>query len=88
MAWVKAFRIIPEFRILRVTFHRVSLKMLNLADFNSFSDLTKLTVKILMRRLITSSGLPLFANVCPNLPERFRIVVGEPLHVCDVYHFM
>ena len=28
--------------------------------------LTKQTVKILMRRLIT--GFPLFANVCPNLP--------------------
>ena len=69
MALVKAFRIIPEFRILRLTFHRVNLKMQNLADCNSFSDLTKQIVKILMRRLITSSGFPLFANVCPNLPE-------------------
>ena len=33
---VKIFRIIPEFRILML---KVSLKMLNLADFNSFSDL-------------------------------------------------
>ena len=33
--WVKVFRIIPEFRILRLTFHRksVSLKMLNSADY-------------------------------------------------------
>ena len=29
IAWVKVFRIIPEFRILRMTFHRVILKMLN-----------------------------------------------------------
>ena len=33
----------------------------------------KRTVKILMRRLIwsqaVSSGVPLFANVCPNLPD-------------------
>ena len=34
-AWVKVFRIIPEFRILRL----VSLKMLNFAGNNSFSDL-------------------------------------------------
>ena len=32
---------------------------------------TKHTVKILMRRLMgaVSSGFPLFANVCPNLPD-------------------
>ena len=34
-AWVKVFRIIPEFRILRLTFHR----MLNSEGNNSFSDL-------------------------------------------------
>ena len=33
-ARVKVFRIIPEFRILRLTFHRVSLKILNSADYN------------------------------------------------------
>ena len=47
-AWVKVFRINPEFRILRLTFHRKSsvislsiesdLKMLNKGDYNSFSD--------------------------------------------------
>ena len=37
IAWVKDFRIIPEFRILRL--QKVSLKMLNKADFNSFSDI-------------------------------------------------
>ena len=40
--WVKVFRIIPEFRILKLTFHRksaVSLKILNQADSNCFSDL-------------------------------------------------
>ena len=38
--WVKVFRIIPEFRVLRLTFHNFSQpKMLNLADLNSFSDL-------------------------------------------------
>ena len=31
------------------------------------NKLTKQTVKILMRRLV-SSGFALFANVCPNLP--------------------
>ena len=33
--WVKVFKIIPEFRILRLTFHRksVSLKMLNSTDY-------------------------------------------------------
>ena len=36
------------------------------------NELTKQTVKILMRRLIkeaVSSGFPLFANVFPNLPD-------------------
>ena len=36
------------------------------------NKLTKQTVKILMRRLLrraVSSGFPLFANVCPNLPD-------------------
>ena len=34
-------------------------------------QLTKQTVKILMRRLTraVSSGFPLFANVCQNLPD-------------------
>ena len=38
-AWVKVFRIIPEFRILRMTKipQKVSLKMLNKGDYNSFS---------------------------------------------------
>ena len=36
-SWVKVFRSIPEFRVLRLTL--VSLKMLNSADFNSFFDL-------------------------------------------------
>ena len=35
IAWVKVFRIIPEFRILKL---KVGFKMLNKADFNSFSD--------------------------------------------------
>ena len=35
-AWVKIFRIIPEFRIFRLTFN---LKMLEEADYYSFSDL-------------------------------------------------
>ena len=33
--WVKVFRIVPEFRILRL----ISLKLLNFADSNSFFDL-------------------------------------------------
>ena len=37
---VQVFRIIPEFRIFRLTFpQKVSLKMLNYGDYNSFSDL-------------------------------------------------
>ena len=36
-AWMKVFRIIPEFRILRLTFlKKVSLKMLNSADNIAF----------------------------------------------------
>ena len=47
-AWVKVFRIIPKFRILRLTFHRKSagLKMLNSADNDSFSDLVSVYLKI------------------------------------------
>ena len=45
--WVKVFRIIPEFRILRLTFHKVSLKMLNSADNNSFSDLVSVYLKVI-----------------------------------------
>ena len=38
-AWIKAFRVIPEFRILSMTFHRiwkVMLKMLYYGDYVSF----------------------------------------------------
>ena len=42
MALVEVFRIIPEFRILRLTFYeksqKVSLKMLNFEDSYSFAD--------------------------------------------------
>ena len=38
-AWVKVFRIIPEFRILRLTPQKVRLKFLNKADHYCFSDL-------------------------------------------------
>ena len=41
MAWVKVFRIIPEFRILKV-----SLKMLNSAGNNGFSDLVSVYLKV------------------------------------------
>ena len=36
-SWVKVFKIIPEFRILRLT-EKVSLKVLNSAGNKSFSD--------------------------------------------------
>ena len=48
--WVKVFMIIPEFRILWLTFHRkwkVSLKMLNSAGNNSFSDLVSVNLKVI-----------------------------------------
>ena len=35
--WLKTFRIILEFRILRLLW-KISLKILNLADYNNFSD--------------------------------------------------
>ena len=35
----ESFQDFPEFRILRLTFHKVSLKMPNSAVNNSFSDL-------------------------------------------------
>ena len=41
---MKVFRIIPEFRILRLTFH--SLKMLNSAGNNSFFDLVSVHLKV------------------------------------------
>ena len=40
---MKVFRIIPEFRILGLTFHR---KMLNSADNDSFSDLVSVYLKV------------------------------------------
>ena len=40
---VKVFRIIPEFRILRL---KVSLKMLNCVCNNSFSDLVSVHLKV------------------------------------------
>ena len=45
---MKVYRIIPEFRILRLTFHRksVSLKMLNSAGNNSISDLVSVYLKV------------------------------------------
>ena len=43
--WMKIFRIIPEFRILRLTFWKVSLKMLNKANYNSFSDVFSVCLK-------------------------------------------
>ena len=36
---VNVFMIIPEFRIWRLTFQKVSLKMLNKADFNIMASL-------------------------------------------------
>ena len=41
IAWVKVFRTIPEFRILKV-----GLKMLNSAGNNSFSDLVLIHLKV------------------------------------------
>ena len=46
LPWVKVFRIIPEFRIFRRAFHRKSaIKILNLADSISFSDLFSVYLK-------------------------------------------
>ena len=43
---VNIFRIISDFKIFRLTFHRKSaLKLLNLADYNSFSDLSSVYLK-------------------------------------------
>ena len=44
---MKVFRIIPEFRILRLTFHRnkISLKFLNCADANRLFDLFSVYLK-------------------------------------------
>ena len=47
-AWEKVFRIIPEFRILRLTAdfpQKVSLKLLNQGDYNSLSDLLSVCQK-------------------------------------------
>ena len=41
-AWMKVLRIIPEFRILRLTFHR----KLYSAGNNSFSDLVSVYLKV------------------------------------------
>ena len=58
-AWVKVFRIIPEFN-LRLTFYGKSAsKMLNLADNNSFSDVFSVYLKTL-----NHLNLKLFSFVC------------------------
>ena len=45
---MKVFRIIPEFRVLKLTFHsKVSLKMLNSADNNSLSGLVQFILRYL-----------------------------------------
>ena len=62
---VNVFRIIPEFRILRLTFHRKStLKLLNLADYNSFSDLFSVYLK-------TIDHLNLYLVYCSFLDLNF-----------------
>ena len=43
---VESFRIIPEFRILKLTFYKVSLTMLNSARDNSFSDLVSVYLEV------------------------------------------
>ena len=42
--------------------------LFHISNIGIKSKLTKQTVKILMRRAV-SSGFTLFANVCPNLPD-------------------
>ena len=42
ITWVKVFRIIPEVRVLR---KKVSLKILNQADYNSFPDIFSVYLK-------------------------------------------
>ena len=45
--WGKVFKIIPEFRILHLNFpKKVSLKMLNSAGYNIFSDLVSIYLKV------------------------------------------
>ena len=55
------------------------------------NKLTKQTVKILMRRLIraVSSGFPLFANVCPNLPDvQSYLTLPYIMPYCNNYHML
>ena len=70
-AWVTVFRIVPEFRILRLTFcgiqdfeasflWKVSLKILNLADSNSFFGLFSIylkTIDCLNLKLLIFTGI-------------------------------
>ena len=45
--WVKGFRIIPEFRILRLTFHRKSASNAEFCRYNySVSDLVSVFLKV------------------------------------------
>ena len=58
---MKGFRIISEFRILRLAFYRkVSLKILNSVDNNSFSDLVSVyleTIDHLNLKLLIFVGI-------------------------------
>ena len=46
-SWVRVFRINPEFRNMRLTFH-ISLKMLKYTDFDSFSDIFSCYLKTIL----------------------------------------
>ena len=54
----EVFRIIPEFRILR----QVSLKMLNSAGNNSFSDLVSVYLRYLTIKLRTFDNLEAYSK--------------------------
>ena len=80
---MKVYRIIPEFRILILTF-QVSLKMLNYADNNSFSDLASVYLKAIDH---LNLKLLIFVGILQVLRfdfKKFRILEILNFHSCGI----
>ena len=86
MSWVKIFRIVPEFRILRLTLWKVCLKILNLADSYGFFGLFSICLKT-----IDCVNLKLLIQVFIGILQvlrydfqKFRILEILNFHPCNV----
>ena len=77
---VKVFRIIIEYRIMRLTFHNVGLKLLNYPDYNSFSEFEAQAVGP-QERSISRSGVRSAMRAASKLPGRVPLIWMMPLHL-------